>query len=110
MNKFAILILSAAFTTGAFAAAHTGGTSTPANSATMPEAQTSGSDKAKAAAEAKHLSKSHGSDTSAKQPEAQTAGSDKAKRRAEAKHKAKAHNSKKDPAHEERKARQAERS
>ena len=43
-------------------------------------------------------------------PEAQTSDSDKAKAAAEAKHKAKAHNSKKDPAQEERKAREAERS
>lgn len=101
MNKFAILILSSVFATGAFAASHTGGAPMPAKSASMPEAQTAGSAKPKAAAEDKHNAKAHGSDKSAKQPEAQAAGSDKAKASAEAKHKAKAHTGKKNSTDEQ---------
>ena len=101
MNKFLILLLSTVFATGAFAAAHTGGAPMPAKSASMPEAQTAGSDKPKAVAEGKHKAKAHGSDKSAKQPEAQAAGSDKAKARAEAKQAAKAKTGKKNSTDEQ---------
>jgi Cu/Ag efflux protein CusF len=54
-----------------------GGAPARATPATMPEAQMQGSDKAKAAAEAQHNAKTHGTSNSAKQPEAQMQGSDK---------------------------------
>jgi Cu/Ag efflux protein CusF len=62
-----------------------------ATSVSVPEAQMQGSDQAKAAAEAKHLAKTHGTSSGAKQAEAQAAGSDQAKAAAEAKHLAKTH-------------------
>ena len=68
-----------------------GGVSSRATSATMPEAQMQGSDQAKASAEARHDTKTHGASASANQPEAQMQGSDKAKAAAERKHKAKTH-------------------
>lgn len=85
MNKFSVLILSGMFATGAFAQ----------TASAVPEAQTQGSEKAQAAAEATHNAKVHGIDKRAKQPQAQTAGSDKAKAAAERKHLAKAHTGKK---------------
>lgn len=57
----------------------------------QPEAQTSGSEGPKAAAEAKHLAKPHGADNSAKQPAAQASGSAKAQAAAEAEHVTKQH-------------------
>jgi hypothetical protein len=85
MNKLSLFILSGVFATGAFAQTATA----------VPEAQKQGSEKAQAAAEAKHETKAHGTDKSAKQPQAQTAGSTKAKAAAERKHLAKAHTGKK---------------
>lgn len=87
MNKLSVFILSALVATGAFAQTATA----------LPEAQKQGSEKAQAAAEAKHEAKAHGTDKSAKQPQAQTAGSSKAKAAAERKHLAKAHTGKKNP-------------
>ena len=89
MNKFSILVISSLFATGAFAAAHTGG------SAAMPEAQKQGSPKAQAAAEDRHNAKSHGTNKSAMQPEAQNSGNAKAKASAARKHKSKTHTGKK---------------
>lgn len=57
----------------------------------VKEAQAPGSEGPKAAAEKKHLKKTHGIDKTAKQPEAQKAGSEKAQAAAEAKHLKKAH-------------------
>ena len=64
-STLASLLLAAftAFSTGAFAQHHD-------TSAGMPEAQMQGSDKAKAAAEARHNAKTHGASSSAEQPEA----------------------------------------
>lgn len=85
MNKLSILILSGMFATGAFA---------QAASTAMPEAQKQGSEKAEAAAEAKHNAKTHGIDATAKQPQAQAAGSSKAQAVAERTHLAKSHTGK----------------
>ena len=87
MKNLLSLLLTAVFATSAFAAAHTG--------APMPEAQKQGSEKAQAAAEAKHLAKPHGTDKTAAQPEAMKTGSDKAQARAEAKKAKKAKTAKK---------------
>ena len=59
MNKLSILILSGMFATGAFA---------QAASTAMPEAQKQGSEKAEAAAEAKHNAKTHGIDATQNSP------------------------------------------
>ena len=58
---------------------------------TQPEAQTSGSDSPKAAAEATHLARPHGTDKSAQQPVAQAPGSQKAQAAAETNHLKKTH-------------------
>jgi hypothetical protein len=84
MNKLSVLLLSGIFATGAFA-----------QTATAPEAQKQGSEKAEAAAEGTHNARVHGTDKRAKQPQAQTAGSRKAKAAAERRHLAKAHTGKK---------------
>jgi hypothetical protein len=85
MKKLSVLILSGLFATGAFAQ----------TAAAVPEVQMQGSEKAQAAAEAKHKAKAHGTSAKAKQPQAQMAGSSKAKAAAERKHLAKAHTGKK---------------
>jgi hypothetical protein len=86
MNKLSALILSGMFASGvAFAQ------TTPV----APEAQMPGSEKAEAAAQAKHNAKPHGTSAKAKQPQAEMAGSAKAKAAAERKQLAKAHIGKK---------------
>lgn len=59
--------------------------------AVAAEPETAGSDKARAAAEAKHLTKQHGIDKSAKQAEAQAPADPKSQAAAEAKHLKKKH-------------------
>lgn len=81
------VVLASLFAASAFAAG-------PA----QPEAQAPGSDKAKAAAEAKHTKKKHGTSKAAKQPEAQAQGSDSAKAAAEEKHMKKKHGNTNDAA------------
>lgn len=85
MNKLSLLILSGMFATAAFAQTATA----------VPEAQMQGSESGKAAAEATHNAKAHGTDARAKQPEAQKASSRKAQAAAERKHLAKSHTGKK---------------
>ncbi len=93
MNKLLAILLSSLFATATFAASHAG--------APMPEAQKQGSEKAQAAAEAKHMAKSHGTAKTATQPEAMKAGSDKAQAKAEAKKAAKAKTGKKNSTDEQ---------
>lgn len=59
--------------------------------ADVAKPETPGSEAPKAAAEAKHLAKPHGTDKSAKQPEAQKAGDAKVQAKAEARHLKKKH-------------------
>jgi hypothetical protein len=103
MNKVMTLLLASVFVTASFAASHMGAPMTGASAAKMPEAQTQGSAKPKAAAEARHEAKTHGTDPTAKQPEAMKSGSDKAQAKAEAKHLKKAHTGKKNSTDEQMK-------
>lgn len=59
--------------------------------ADVAQPETPGSDKAQAAAEAKHNAKPHGINKQAKQAVAEAPGSDKAQAKAEAKHLKKSH-------------------
>ncbi len=78
MKRLIASMLAVMFATASFAA-------------DVAKPETPGSAAPKAAAEAKHLAKPHGTDASAKQPEVQTAGSAKAQAKAEAKHLKKKH-------------------
>lgn len=78
MKKLFAPLLMALFATASFAA-------------DVAQPETPGTAGPKAAAEAKHMSKTHGTDGSAKQPEAQAQGSKKAQAAAEAKHAKKTH-------------------
>jgi hypothetical protein len=66
MNKAITLLLASVFASASFAASHVGAPMAGASAAKMPEAQTQGSEKPKAAAEAKHKAKTHGTDPTAK--------------------------------------------
>jgi hypothetical protein len=78
MNKLIAGLLAGLFATATFAA-------------DVAQPETPGSEAPKAAAEKKHLAKTHGTTNMAKQPEAQAAGDDKAQAKAEAKHLKKKH-------------------
>lgn len=78
MRKLIASLIAALFATATFAA-------------DVAQPETPGSAGPKAAAEAKHLAKPHGTDASAKQPEAQAAGNPKSQAAAEAKHLKKKH-------------------
>ena len=81
MNKLSVFILSGMFAAAAFAQ----------TAAVMPQAQMQGSERAQAAAEAKHLAKVHGTNARAKQPEAQAPGDQTVQAKAEAMHLKKSH-------------------
>jgi hypothetical protein len=80
-------LIASLFAVAAFAAG-------PAQS----EAQAPGSSAPKAAAETKHMKKSHGTSKAATQPDVQAQGSDSAKAAAEAKHTKKKHGNTNDSA------------
>ena len=79
MKKVIAVLMAGLFAAASFAA-------------DVAEPETPGSEAPKAAAEAKHLAKPHGTDKPAKQPEeAQKSGDSKAQAKAEAKHLKKKH-------------------